>query len=116
MSQFGMWMFDENLGLIGRPENLPELYLSTDKLWDIEDTNMGQVWKWPIRFASMSWFTPSVADDFNKAFFYAQRFFEGFRPVDTLKNIEIDARTVQFQTELLSDYFPGPEDDLSARA
>ena len=67
MVQFGIWEFDENFGLIGKPENLPEVSLSFSHLWDIEVNKQDQVWKWPIYLAKNSWFTPKVADDFNKA-------------------------------------------------
>lgn len=115
MVQFGIWMFDEKSGMIGRPENLPELYLGIDQIWDIIETNQGRVWKWPLQFASHPWFSPKVADDFNKTFFYAHNFFNGFRPADSAEDLEIDKRTIQFQTEMLSDYFPGPEGELKAR-
>ena len=116
MVQFGIWAFDENLGLVGKPENSPELFLSVDKLWDIKETNRGPVWKWPIDFAPIGWFTPNVADDFNKTFFYAQNFFEGFRPENSPTKMDIDSRTIELQTEILSDYFPGPEGEITARA
>lgn len=115
MVQFGIWIFDEKLGLVGKPEHFPEIFLAPDKLWDIKETNRGQVWKWPIEFARIGWFSPSVADDFNKAFFYAQKLFKGFKPTN-LERLDIDTRTIQLQTEILSDYFPGPEDEISARA
>ena len=115
MVQFGIWIFDEKLGLVGKPEHFPELFLAPDKLWDIKETSRGQVWKWPIEFARIGWFSPSVADDFNKTFFYAQKLFKGFRPIN-VESLDIDARTIQLQTEILSDYFPGPEDEISARA
>jgi len=107
MVQFGIWQFDENLGLIGKPENLPEVNLSFSNLWDIENTTQDKVWKWPIYFAKHAWFTPKVADDFNKAFFYAQEYMNGQRPEPW--NLDFDARTIQIQTEILMDYFPGPE-------
>lgn len=107
MVQFGIWQFDEKFGLIGKPENLPEVFLSFGNLWDIEVTSQDQVWKWPIYMAKNSWFTPKVADDFNKAFFYAQEFMNGQRPVPW--SLDFDARTIQLQTEILMDFFPGPE-------
>ncbi len=109
MVQFGIWMFDEKSGIIGRPENFPELYLKIDQIWDIKETTQGKVWKWPIEFAPNQWFSPKVADDFNKAFFYAHNFFKGFRPPESAEDINLDMRTIQLQTEILSDYFPGPE-------
>lgn len=116
MVQFGIWIFDEKIGIIGRPENDPELYVSPEKIWDVQETTRGQVWKWPISFARLGWFTPRVADNFNKAFFYAQQFFEAFRPESLTETLDMDARTVQVQTEMLSDYFPGPDEELSVRA
>lgn len=107
MVQFGIWKFDEKFGLVGRPENLPEINLSNNHLWDIEMTSNNKVWKWPILFAKNPWFTPKVADDFNKAFFYMQDYFDGQRPIPW--SFELDARTIQLQTELLTDYFPGPD-------
>lgn len=116
MVQYGIWAFDEKLGLIGRPENLPELYISVDKIWDIEETSTGRAWKWPLHFAPNRWFTPRVADDFNKAFFYAHQFFKGFRPAGSPEDFEIDVRTIGIQTEILSDYFPGPDGEMEIRA
>lgn len=113
MVQFGIWMFDEKIGLIGRPDNFPEIYLKSENFWDLLDTRQGRVWKWPIEFARIGWFTPKVADDFNKAFFYAHKFLKGFPPVDSPANMEIDTKTMHVQTEILSDYFPGPEDEPS---
>lgn len=116
MVEFGIWIFDEKFGLIGRPDNHPELYLNPDKIWDVQETAGGRVWKWPIRFASLGWFTPGVANDFNKAFFYAQQYFEAFRPEVLAETLEMDTRTVQVQTEMLSDYFPGSDEELSVKA
>lgn len=116
MVQFGIWIFDEKLGLIGKPENHPEIYLSIDKLWAVQETSQGQVWKWPIELARINWFTPSVADEFNKTFFYARNFLKGFSQEQFSTNSEIDSLTIQVQTEILSDYFPGPEDDITIRA
>lgn len=116
MVQFGIWSFDDKIGLLGRPEKFPELFLGTDKIWDVKETSRGPVWKWPVDFAVIGWFTPQVADDFNKAFFYAQTFFEGFGPTNSPEKLDIDSRTIQLQTELLSDSFPGPDEELSARA
>lgn len=116
MVQFGMWMFDEKLGLIGKPENQPEIYLSIDQLWSVKETSEGPVWKWPIKLARIAWFTPAVADEFNKTFFYARNFLKGFSQDQQSLHSEIDVRTIQAQTEILSDYFPGPEDDFTIRA
>lgn len=113
MVQFGIWKFDADLGLVGTPENLPEHYLSKDKLWDVEETTQGVVWKWPLQLARNTWFDPSVANDFNKAFFYAQEFYEANRPEGSPKNLDLDSLTVRMQSEILSDYFPGPEDAVS---
>lgn len=113
MVQFGIWKFDADTGLVGTPENLPEHYLTLDHLWDTEETTQGVVWKWPLQLARNPWFSPSVANDFNKAFFYAQEFFEGKRPPGSPKSLDLDSLTVQLQSEILSDYFPGPEDAVS---
>ncbi|CAN5409196.1 hypothetical protein BH23BAC2_BH23BAC2_15730 [soil metagenome] len=113
MIKFGIWSFDEELGLVGTPENLPEHYITTEKLWEIEETSQGQVWKWPLQLARNRWFTPAVADDFNKAFFYAQQYFKEQRPGPSPKSLDFDSRTVKLQTEILSDYFPGPEEEVS---
>lgn len=115
MVQFGIWTFDEKFGLVGRPGNFPELYLNTDKLWDVRETSQGPVWKWPVEFASIGWFTPQVADDFNRTFFYAQGFFEAFRPQDSLDKLDIDKRTIQIQSETLVDSFPGADEELNLR-
>lgn len=109
MVQFGIWRFDTDFGLVGTPENQPEYYLSTNKLWETEETTEGPVWKWPLHLARNSWFTPGIADDFNKAFFYAQEYMNGNGPQDSPKSLDFDAKTVRIQAELLSDYFPGPE-------
>lgn len=116
MVQFGIWSFDEKLGLMGRPEKFPELYLGIEKIWDVKETETGPVWKWPVNLAEIGWFTPQVANDFNKTFFYAQNYFEGFRPLGIPEKLEIDSRTIRLQTEVLSDSFPGPDEELSARA
>lgn len=113
MVQFGIWKFDADHGLVGTPENLPEHYITLDRLWDTEETTQGVVWKWPLQLARNYWFSPPVADDFNKAFFYAQEFMEGTRPSDFPKSLDLDSRTVQLQSEILSDYFPGPEEAVS---
>lgn len=113
--KFGIWKFDVEFGLVGTPQNLPEHYLTVEKLWETEDTAQGQVWKWPVQLARNSWFNPGVADDFNKAFFYAQEFHENRRPMTTPKSLDFDARTVQLQAEILNDYFPGPEEEVSFR-
>lgn len=115
MVQYGIWIFDEKVGLIGRPENFPEIFLGTDKIWEIKETRMGPVWKWPVQFAELGWFTPRIADNFNKAFFFAQKYFEGFRPKDTPEKLDLDTRTLQVQTEILSDHFRGTDEELSVR-
>lgn len=115
MVQFGNWIFDEKIGLIGKPKKHPKIYLRPTMLWDIKETRLGPVWKWPIRLARLDWFSPRVADNFNKAFFYAQQYFEGFRPKTFENKFEIDSRTIQIQTEILSDHFPGPTEELDAR-
>lgn len=109
MAQFGIWRYDENFGLVGKPENLPELFLSEENIWEVDNTTSGQVWKWPVDYAKNPWFTPAIADDFNKAFFYAQDYLHKNRPNNYQKNPDYDARTVMMQTELLSDFFPGPD-------
>lgn len=116
MVQFGIWVFDEKSGLVGRPKDLPEVFIRPDRIWDIKETTQGQVWKWPLKFASQPWFTPREADDFNKAFFYAHKFFKGFPSSESAESFDIDARTIQIQTELLSDYFPGPDGEVGVRA
>lgn len=109
MVQFGIWKFDSNLGLVGAPDNQPEFILNPDNIWEIQETSQGQVWKWPLEYTQNRWFTPTVANDFNKAFFYAQDYFLASRPTFAPKSLEFDARTVHLQAEVLSDYFPGPE-------
>ena len=113
MVQFGIWKFDANLGLVGTPENLPENFITLEKLWDIEETSQGVVWKWPLHLARNYWFNPSVANDFNKAFFYAHEFLDRSRPSEFPKNLDLDSRTILLQSEILSDYFPGPEEAVS---
>ncbi len=113
MVQFGIWKFEANLGLVGTPENLPEHYIPLDKLWDTEETSLGLVWKWPLHLARNNWFSPTVANDFNKAFFYAQEFYAGNRPSQSPKSLDLDSRTVLLQSEILSDYFPGPEESVT---
>ncbi len=113
MVKFGIWKFDADRGLVGTPENLPEHFITFDRLWDTEETTNGVVWKWPLLLARKYWFSPSVANDFNKAFFYAQDFFEGNRPPGSPKSLDLDSRTVQLQSEILSDYFPGPEEAVT---
>ena len=115
MVQFGIWIFDKELGIIGKPEKFPDLFLKNDRIWDVEETASGPVWKWPVSFAKVGWFNPEVANDFNKTFFYAQNFFEGFKPQDFPEKLSIDARTVQLQTDLLMDTFPGPDEELDLR-
>lgn len=115
MVQFGIWIFDEKIGLIGKPKKHPKIYLRPAMLWDIKETRLGPVWKWPIRLARLDWFSPRVADNFNKAFFYAQRSFEGFRPQNLSNKFEIDAHTIQIQTEILSDHFGGPAEEIVPR-
>lgn len=113
MVQFGIWKFDTDLGLVGTPENLPEHYIGLDKLWETKETSQGVVWKWPLHMARNYWFNPSVADDFNKAFFYAQHYLDKKRPPESPKGLELDSRTVLLQSEILSDYFPGPEEAVT---
>lgn len=113
MMQYGIWIFDEKLGLIGKPDNFPELYLKPEKLWETKETQAGPVWKWPIELAALSWFNLSIADDFNKVFFYAHKFLDGFGTANLEGDFEINIRTVRMQTEILSDYFPGPEEEIS---
>lgn len=112
MVQFGIWKFETETGLIGTPQNLPEHYISIDKLWETEETAHGEVWKWPVHFARNKWCTPQIADDFNKAFFYAQTYFESKRPLHFLDSINIDQRTIHNQTELLADHLYGSEDEV----
>ncbi len=112
MVQFGIWKFEPEIGLVGTPANLPDRYLGVDKLWETEDTALGMVWKWPIHFAKNKWCTPQIADDFNKAFFYAQMYFENKRPPDYVGSTDIDQRTIHHQTELLADYLYGGEDEI----
>lgn len=115
MVQFGIWIFDERIGLIGRPEKGSEIYLPPNKIWEIKETRLGPVWKWPLHFARLDWFSPRVADNFNKAFFYAQRSFEGFRSQTFSNKFEIDAHTIYIQTEILSDHFGGPTEEIEPR-
>lgn len=115
MVQFGIWIFDKELGIIGKPEKFPELFLNNDRIWDTEKTAAGPVWKWPVSFAKVGWFDPGVANDFNKTFFYAQNFLKGFKPMESLEKMDIDARTIQVQTDLLIDTFPGPDEELNLR-
>lgn len=112
MLQFGIWIFDEKIGLIGRPKKYREIYLRPTKIWDVKETRLGPVWKWPVQLAQLDWFTPRVANNFNKVFFYAQQFFEGFRPQTFGNKFEMDARTIQIQTEILSDHFGGPTEEI----
>lgn len=116
MVQFGIWEVDINFGLIGRPLNLPEFYLETHKLWEIQESTLGPVWRWPIYYAHYGWFTPKVAHDFNKAFFYAQTYFENQRPFEVENSFNFDARTVQQQTEILGDYLYGTDEEMIAEA
>jgi hypothetical protein len=112
MMQFGIWKFETDTGLIGTPENLPEHYLGVDHLWETEQTVQGEVWKWPIHFARNTWCTPQIADDFNKAFFYAQTYFENKRPGHFAGSLDMDQRTIQHQIELLADHLYGSEDEI----
>lgn len=112
MVQFGIWKFEKETGLIGTPHNLPEHYIGIDKLWETEETTHGEVWKWPVLFARNKWCTPQIADDFNKAFFYAQTYFESKRPVHLEDSMNIDQRTIHQQTELLADHLYGSEDEV----
>lgn len=105
MMKFGIWEFDANFGLVGKLENFSEYYISTAKIWETEDTTLGKVWKWPVFFATQSWATPAIADDFNKAFFYAQNYFESQRPVELENSFEFDARTIDVQAGILRDFF-----------
>lgn len=116
MVQFGIWEVDLNFGLVGRPLNLPEFYLEINKLWDTEETPDGITWKWPIYYAHYSWFTPQVANDFNKAFFYAHTYFESQRPNPPLDSFDYDARTIQQQTEILGDYLYGTDEEMIIEA
>lgn len=115
MVQFGIWMFDEKMGIIGRPKKYPEIFLHPDRIWDTKETRLGPVWKWPVQFAKLAWFSPHEADNFNKTFLYAQEYFEGFNPGKFHNKFDIDARTIKIQTEVLSDHFPGPTEELDIR-
>lgn len=112
MVQFGIWKFETDNGLTGTPDNFSEHNLGIDKLWEIEETTRGQVWKWPIHFARNKWCTPQIADDFNKAFFYAQEYFEKDRPIEIQNSLMLNQRTIQHQTELLADHLYGSEDEI----
>ncbi|SRR5690554_4969269 len=105
MLRFGIWEFDEKKGLTGRPANFPEVHVRLDNLWDLAKTGNAQVWKWPLQFARTPWCTPAIANDFNKAFFYAQSKLRKIRPKKSFEDFEIKMRTIQSQTELLNDYF-----------
>lgn len=112
MRNFGIWEFDENFGIIGRPENYPEHYITVEKLWETTNIDDNPVWKWPVHLTVFSWFTIEVARDFNKAFFYAQEYFEGQRPVDSPEMMNIDAETISHQEVIYKDYYPGINGEL----
>lgn len=111
MLQFGIWELHEKNGLVGRPENFPEVYLRLDNLWDVSSNGEVSVWKWPLQYATRPWFTPRIANDFNKAFFYAQYMLKDTRPSELALDIDINARTITSQTELLNDYLSGLDEE-----
>ena len=104
MLRFGIWEFDEKKGLTGRPANFPEVHLKLDNLWDLSKAGNVSVWKWPLLYARTPWCTPRIANDFNKAFFYAQSKFRKTKR-NAREEFQIKMRTIQSQTELLNDYF-----------
>lgn len=104
MLQFGIWEFDEKKGLTGRPVNFPAVHLQLDNIWDLSLAGNAKVWKWPLQYARNPWCTPRIANDFNKAFFYAQKKLRKLQP-NFSEDFQIKARTIQSQTELLNDYF-----------
>lgn len=104
---YGIWEYDAEFGLIGKPENSPEIYVCKGKIWETEDFADGKVWKWPLYFTNYNWFNPTIADDFNKAFFFAMNASEGRRPEHVPTEILLYFRTLKHQFKKLSDYFPG---------
>lgn len=112
--KYGIWEYDSNFGLIGRPENLPEIYVSKQRIWETENLEVGTVWKWPVFFAKSSWFTPAIATDFNKAFYFAMNDIEGQRPESTHMPFDLDARTLSHQLQILNNIFPGPNEEILA--
>ncbi|HSI71338.1 MAG TPA: hypothetical protein VK941_13970 [Gillisia sp.] len=107
--KYGIWEFNEADGLTGRPLNLPEIKISKEELWETEDTTEGKVWKWPLYLTRQNWCSPGVANDFNKAFFGGLKTMENDKSGTYKLEPELDARTIRWQTERLSDYFPGPD-------
>ena len=108
---YGIWEYNAEFGLIGKPENLPEIYVSKDKIWETEDLADGKVWKWPLYFTGLDWFNPTIANDFNKAFFYAMNATENQRPQDVPIEMVLDSRTLKYQFERMSDFFPGADEE-----
>lgn len=109
MMKYGIWEFNETDGLTGRPLNLPEIKISKDQLWETEDTTEGKIWKWPLYLTRQKWCSPVEANDFNKAFFGGLKAMKQYRPVHFNLEPDLDARTIRWQTDRLSDYFPGPD-------
>lgn len=109
MMKYGIWEFNETDGLAGRPLNLPEIKISKDQLWETEDTTEGKIWKWPLYLTRQKWCSPVEANDFNKAFFGGLKAMKQYRPVHFNLEPDLDARTIRWQTDRLSDYFPGPD-------
>lgn len=114
MKKYGIWEFNELDGLTGRPLNLPEIKISKEQLWETEDTTEGKVWKWPMYLTKQKWCSPTVANDFNRVFFEGLKALERDRPLNFKGEPELDARTIRWQTDRLSDFFPGPDAEAIA--
>ncbi|MCM4158612.1 hypothetical protein FHG64_03175 [Antarcticibacterium flavum] len=114
MKKYGIWEFNEDQGLTGRPLNLPEIKISKEQLWETEDTTEGKVWKWPLHLTRQKWCSPVMANDFNKAFFSSIKALKKQRPATFNVEPDLDARTIRWQTDMLSDYFPGPDAEAIA--
>lgn len=79
IESFGIWVIDDQDGLIGWVDGEWDYEVGKETLWDIRDDGY-LYWDWMIHLAEKTWFTETVANDFNKAFAFAQIYFKHLKP------------------------------------
>ena len=77
---FGIWRIESRKGLIGFVDSSWHYPILRHRLWEYRGSEGNYTWDWMIHLTEKNWFTEPVADDFNKAFAFAQEHFKHLKP------------------------------------
>jgi hypothetical protein len=77
---FGIWIIDDEIGLIGYVDGDWEYIIGKYPLWDTRISGNIPLWEWMLHLSEKKWFTETVASDFNQAFAFAQDHFKHLKP------------------------------------